>query len=565
MEKELHILILEDLPSDVELAQREIEKIFKNYTIKVVETEKGFTKALTIFKPDLIISDYLLPSFDGLSALKIKRKISPLIPFVVLTGSMNEDTAVDCMKAGADDYVIKEHIKRLGPAVLNAIENKRIELEQKQAELELQIERDKLIAIFESMADGIYIVNKDYDIQYVNPVLKRTFGSPEGKKCHKYFHDSDEPCTFCKNDDVFAGKTVRWEWASPKDSKTYDLIDTPIKNANGSISKLEISRDITERKQAEEKYRSLFESSKDGIGFSDMKGNLIDANQALLDMVDYKMDEIGKLPYIELFPKKWRNTGVEMLKNQALVRGYSDEQEMEFIKKDGTIFPISVRVWMIRNKQGKPEGMWSITRDITERKKAEQKLKKTLDATIETMSKIIEVKDPYTAGHQQRVSQLATAIAKELNLSPDKIEGIRVASLIHDIGKISVPTEILSKSTTLSDLEFSLIKEHSQTGYDILKPIDFSYPVAQIVLQHHERINGTGYPNNLKGDKILPEAKIIGVADVVEAMSSHRPYRPALGIDAALEEIIKNKGTLYDPEVVDICLKLFKERGFKFK
>jgi len=205
----------------------------------------------------------------------------------------------------------------------------------------------------------------------------------------------------------------------------------------------------------------------------------------------------------------------------------------------------------------------SFNQMTTERKQAEEKLKNTLDASIQTMSKIIEVKDPYTAGHQQRVSQLTTAIAKELNLSPDKVEGIRIASLIHDIGKISVPTEILSKTTTLSDIEFSLIKGHSQAGSDILKAIDFSYPVAQIVLQHHERLNGSGYPNNLKGDEILLEARIIGVADVVEAMSSHRPYRPSLGIDAALDEISKNKGTLYDPEVVDICLKLFKEKEFK--
>ncbi|MCK5768222.1 MAG: HD domain-containing protein [Candidatus Atribacteria bacterium] len=200
-----------------------------------------------------------------------------------------------------------------------------------------------------------------------------------------------------------------------------------------------------------------------------------------------------------------------------------------------------------------------------ERKQAQERLKKTLDATIETMSKIIEVKDPYTAGHQERVSQLAVAIAKELNLSKNKVEGIRIASLIHDVGKISVPIEILSKSTTLTDIEFALIKAHSQTGYDILKSIDFSYPVAQIILQHHEKINGTGYPNQLKGDEILLEAKIIGVADVVEAMSSHRPYRPALGIDVALKEISQNKGILYDPEIVDVCLKLYKEKGFKFK
>jgi HD-GYP domain-containing protein (c-di-GMP phosphodiesterase class II) len=161
--------------------------------------------------------------------------------------------------------------------------------------------------------------------------------------------------------------------------------------------------------------------------------------------------------------------------------------------------------------------------------------------------------------------QPLTPFAQEMKLPEDKIEGISIASLIHDIGKISLPAEILSKPTRLTNIEFSLIKGHSQTGHDILKSINFSYPVARIVLQHHERINGSGYPNNLKGDKILLEARILGVADVVEAMSSHRPYRPARGIDKALEEISKNKGTLYDPEVVDICLKLFKEKGFKLE
>jgi len=167
------------------------------------------------------------------------------------------------------------------------------------------------------------------------------------------------------------------------------------------------------------------------------------------------------------------------------------------------------------------------------------------------MSKIIEAKDPYTSGHQRRVCQLAVPLAQELGLSQDKIEGVKIASL-------------MSKPIELTEIEFSLIKNHSQIGYDILKSIDFPYPVAKIVLQHHERINGSGYPNNLRGDEIILEARILGVADVVEAMSSFRPYRPALGTDVALEEISKNKGILYDSEVVDVCLKLFKEKGFKF-
>jgi putative nucleotidyltransferase with HDIG domain len=188
-----------------------------------------------------------------------------------------------------------------------------------------------------------------------------------------------------------------------------------------------------------------------------------------------------------------------------------------------------------------------------------------MEATIYTISKIIETRDPYTAGHQNIVSQFAVAIAQEMKLPEDKIEGMRIAALVHDIGKISIPAEILSKPSKLNEMEFSLIKNHPKTGYDILKTIDFPWPVAKIVLQHHEKIDGSGYPQGLKGEKILLEAKIMAVADVVEAMFSHRPYRPSLGIDKALKEISQNKGILYDPEVVHACLKLFKEKEFKFE
>jgi putative nucleotidyltransferase with HDIG domain len=193
-----------------------------------------------------------------------------------------------------------------------------------------------------------------------------------------------------------------------------------------------------------------------------------------------------------------------------------------------------------------------------------QKIQKTMEDIIFTISEIIETRDPYNAGHQQRVSELAVTIAKELNLPQDKIEGIRIASLLHDIVKISVPAEILNKPLKLSEIEYSLIKDHFQKGCDILKSIEFPWPVVQIVLQHHERLNGSGYPQGLKGDEILLEARILGVADVIEAMSSDRPYRSAHSIEEALEEISKNKGILYDPEVVDVCITLFKEKGFEW-
>ena len=220
---------------------------------------------------------------------------------------------------------------------------------------------------------------------------------------------------------------------------------------------------------------------------------------------------------------------------------------------------------MLRIK--KAEDKLRLEKDVLEEmvQKRTEKLKKTQEGTILIIAQIIGIKDPYISGHQERVSWLAAAIAEEMNLSKEKREGIRIASLVHDIGKISIPTEILNKPGKISDVEFGLIQQHVEAGYKILKEIDFPWPIAEIVLQHHENVDGTGYPNGLKDGDILIEAQIIRVADVVEAMSSDRPYRPSLGIDAALEEITQNKGILYDPEAVDVCLRLFKEKGFKFE
>jgi putative nucleotidyltransferase with HDIG domain len=192
-------------------------------------------------------------------------------------------------------------------------------------------------------------------------------------------------------------------------------------------------------------------------------------------------------------------------------------------------------------------------------------LRNALGGIIQVLSVTTEKRDPYTAGHQKRVADLARAIGQEMGLAVERVEGLRLAGTIHDIGKISIPAEILSKPTRLTKIEFNLIQVHPQVGYDILQNIDFSWPIAKMILQHHERMNGSGYPQGLKGENILLEARILAVSDVVEAMASYRPYRPALGIEAALEEIEKNKGVLYDPDVVSACLALFREKGFEFK
>jgi HD-GYP domain-containing protein (c-di-GMP phosphodiesterase class II) len=204
-------------------------------------------------------------------------------------------------------------------------------------------------------------------------------------------------------------------------------------------------------------------------------------------------------------------------------------------------------------------------RNITDRKQAAEKMRKALGATVQAIAVTVETRDPYTAGHQRRVADLAHSIATEMNLPAEQIDGIRMAAAIHDLGKISVPAEILSKPKKLTAIEFSLIKTHAKSGYDILKNIDFPWPIARMILEHHKRMNGSGYPHGLTGDNLLMESQILAVADVVESMASHRPYRSSLGIDAALGEIEKNKGTLYDNAVADACLRLFREKGYQLE
>ena len=214
----------------------------------------------------------------------------------------------------------------------------------------------------------------------------------------------------------------------------------------------------------------------------------------------------------------------------------------------------------------------ALSSEINERLRAEEglhqsykKLRKALQGTIHAAALTVETRDPYTAGHQRRVADLARRIATEMGLSMDQIEGVRMASIIHDLGKIAVPSELLTKPTRLTEIEFSIIKTHSAAGHDILKDIDFPWPIAKIVLQHHEKIDGSGYPQGLEGEDILMEARIMCVADVVEAIAADRPYRAALGFEIAQQEIMKNRGLCYDPHVVDACINIISMQSFAFE
>lgn len=316
--------------------------------------------------------------------------------------------------------------------------------------------------------------------------------------------------------------------------------------------------------ESEENYRQLFENSPSLIYRIDyLTGNILKANEVFCKNMGCTQDNLNKFKIDELLTPESKNLFYKRLDKILKGEEVPTTVEYEITDRTGKNNWLLLSMKNIYNSDGKLIAADVVGHDITAIKTVELKLKKAIGYTIHVLVSALESRDPYTVGHQSRVALLAKKIAEEMFLSQSKIDGLILAGNIHDIGKISIPSEILSKPN-LTKLEFSLIKEHSRIGYDILKDVESPWPLADMVFHHHERINGSGYPQQLKEDNLLIEDKILSVADVVEAMTSHRPYREALGIDKALEEIQKFKGVSYDEKVVDICVKLFKEKEYQF-
>ncbi len=461
MTKSLHILMVEDISTDAELVEHELRKEGIVFTMQRVESRDGLIGALKEFHPDIILSDFNLLDFNGLDVLEIVKRDAPEVPVVMVTGVLSDIEAVELIHAGARDYVLKDRLARLAPAVERALNAVYAERARKIAEKALRASEAKFRALVESTSDWIWEVDEHG---------KFTYSSPQ----------------------------------------VYDLLGYDAAEVIGK-SQLELMTPDA---------ASRFKQQMSSIAAQRMHFHLLENDNLHKD---------GHVVFLEA-------SGTPMLDDQEKFVGYR-----------------------------------GINRDITERKEAERerkaaadRLEKILMQTIEAVAATLEARDPYTAGHQRQVAALARAIAREMELPEAHISSLYLAALIHDLGKISVPADILNKPGKLKPVEYDLVRTHSQTGFDIIKDIQFALPIAQMVIQHHERLDGSGYPHQLKDGQIMLESKILAVADVVEAMTSYRPYRPGLGLDAALDEITENRGVLYDSTVVDTCLSLFRENKFSF-
>jgi len=454
---------------------------------------------------------------------------------------------------------------------------------RQKAEEAIALAKEDWESTFDAVADMITVHDMDFNIIRANPAAESILGlqlrqGMPSVKCFGSYHGTEKPpsdCASCQS--LQTGKPSTVEIFEPYLNRHLEIRAMPRFGRDRElVGLIHVVRDITERKRTEEelrrsekKYRGILEDMDDAYYELDLSGNLVFFNEALVEKTGYSRGELMGMNYRQyISPEKYKS--VSRVFSEIYRTGQPERLfDYEVIMKDGQTRNYESWANLIFDNHKQPIGFRGMARDITARKQAEQKLKHTLESlrkaistTVQVMVSAVETRDPYTSGHQLRSADLARAIGSEMGLPPDKIEGIRMAGSIHDIGKLSIPAEILSKPTKLSEIEFSLIKEHARKGYEMLKDVESPWPLAEIVHQHHERMDGSGYPQKLKGEEILMEARILSVADVVEAMASHRPYRPGLGIDAALAEIEKNRGTIYDKTVADACLRLFREKGF---
>jgi len=596
---------------DKEEGRKLLEAVLTHNGYEVVSAENG-KQALEILESDaidIIIADILMPVMDGytlLSNCKSDPKLKNL-PFIFYTATYvsdeDEKLAIDL---GADLFIrkpveIDEFIARLNQAVRDFYEKKqsvrtgifpKIEeiqssynrllvekLEKRTIELE---NLTRLHNLFDRYVDDlIFWLDENGHFTSVNHQIE-VYGYTREEVIGKHFSEFLTPKSQIVAREHFErAKKSQYSQdeyeveAIEKDGAIVilNLRLYTIREGNKFIGRFGIGRDITklrkserELKSSELRYQMLFNKIPVGVFYYNKDLILTDFNDRFVEMLQSTREKLFGLDLNKIKDQRVLPAIKKVFEGlEGAYTGY-----YEATTGPGIIYA-EMKCAPIYDENNNIIGGVGIVHDITEKHNAEERLVESLkknqeflEGTVNALASAVEKRDPYTAGHQRRVARLACAIARELNLDNGVIECLNIAGILHDIGKIYVPAEILSKPARLTQAEFDIVKEHPRIGAEILESIEFPWPVAQIILQHHERLNGSGYPSGLKTDKILLEAKILSVADVVEAMMTHRPYRPAWNIDVVLTEIISNRDILYDAKVVDACVRLFREQGFKF-
>lgn len=551
------ILIVEDefiVAQDI----RDILESQEYMVTSIVTSGEDAIERIERDSPDLVLMDInLRGKLDGIeTAEHIRRRYG--IPVVYLTAYIDEEMQNRAMITDPLGYITKPFQRR---ELLIIIE---IALQQNRIRKTMRQSEEMFRNMIEKNSDGIVIVNLEGKILFVNPSAEAMFGRTATSMIGNQFGFPIVAGEISEVDVIRPGQGIL-----PVEMRIAKTV------YNGGRAYLASLRDVSERKRTEAEIMrqrahitSIFEYSLEGIVTLNREGGIVNANRGFQNLFGYDVEKIRGKKIGDLMLKeieKQRDT--ERISEIAMARVFRDYERVRY-RADGSRIDVSISGGPIII-EGETEGCFIIYRDISRQKEAERKLKEnleslldTFESTVQTLATAVEMRDPYTAGHQRRVMRLACAIAEKMNLPKDMVAGIRIAASIHDVGKIQVPAELLSKPTKLSEIEYDFIKTHSQAGYELLKGIDFPWPIADIVHQHHERFDGTGYPNGLKGNNILKEARVIAVADVVEAMASHRPYRPSLGMEKALEEIERGAGRIYDASVVAACIDLFREDGF---
>ena len=589
------LLAVDDRPNNLFVLEQLLAAYLPDIKLLAAPGAEAGLKLAASETVDGALIDVQMPGMNGIEMcrrLKADPRTAPIHVILVTAHGATAALKAQGLEAGADDFIarpidnIELAAKLRGMLRLRAAEQA-LRRERDHLE-EAVLERTQALrdaeycyrTLFQTAGDAISINDLEGRVLEVNEEACRRLGYTRNELLHLTVSDVTAPEYVARRPELLerlraAGHLVFETELVTRDGRIIPTeCSSRLMDFQGRPAVLSIARDISERKAAEKslresdkRFRLVFEKAPIGIMHYDQASTVTECNEKFAEIIGAPKEKfIGFNMIRQLRDEKMREAVVASLRGQV---GYYEGDYLSVTGGKST--PVRAIYQPIFSSEGVISGGITIFEDITERQRADEALKESLarttevqDGTIEALATVTEARDPYTAEHQRRVTQLACAVARELGLPADRVAGLRVMGLLHDMGKISIPAEILSKPGKLSDTEFAIIKSHAQAGYEIVKEIRFPWPVAEVILQHHERLDGSGYPQGLTGPDITLEARILAVADVVEAMSSHRPYRPPLGLDRALEEISRNRGVLYDPEVVDACIKVCTEDQFTF-